>query len=76
MRTTVDLPPALHRRAVALARANHASLSSTIAELTARGLAQLDQPITIATDARSGLPVFSIGRRISSSDVADLLDDE
>lgn len=76
MRTTVDLPPALHRRAVALAAANHTSLSATIAELTARGLAQLDEPITISTDARSGLPVLSLGRRITSAEVAEFLDDE
>lgn len=76
MRTTVDLPAAVHRRAAALAKANHTSLSATIAELTARGLAQLDEPLTIGTDARSGLPVLSLGRRITSVDVAELLDDE
>ena len=76
MRTTVDLPPAVHRRAVAIAKARGQSLSTTLAELTARGLSQLDEPLTISTDARSGFPVVSVGRRITSEDVADALDDE
>ncbi|RIQ16364.1 hypothetical protein [Jiangella rhizosphaerae] len=76
MRTTVDLPPAVHRRASALAKARGQSLSATLAELTARGLSQLDEPLTISTDERSGFPVVSVGRRISSEDVAEVLGDE
>ena len=38
MRTTVDLPPALHRRARELAKSRGQSLSAVLAELTARGL--------------------------------------
>lgn len=72
----MDLPPAVHRRALALAQARHQSLSATVAELTARGLGQLDEPVTVTTDARSGLPVISIGRTITSEDVADALDEE
>ena len=75
MRTTVDLPPAVHRRAKALAAERHQSLSSVIAELTARGLADMGEPLAISTDARTGLPTISIGRRLTSSEVADLLDD-
>lgn len=76
MRTTVDLPPAIHRRAMELARARGQSLSATLAELTARGLSQLDAPLSISIDDRSGFPVLSVGRRVSSDDVADALDDE
>lgn len=76
MRTTVDLPPAVHRRALELARAEHRSLSSVVADLTIRGLAQLDAPVALATDERSGMPVLSIGRRVTSADVAVALDDE
>lgn len=76
MRTTVDLPPAVHRRAVELARARGQSLSATLAELTARGLSQLDEPLRISVDERSGFPVLSVGRRITSDDVAAALDDE
>lgn len=76
MRTTVDLPPSVHRRAVELARIRHTSLSAVIADLTVRGLATLGEDVTVGTDPVSGMPVVSVGRRITSSEVAELLDDE
>lgn len=76
MRTTVDLPPALHRRAVELARRRGLSLSATLADLAARGLSQLDEPVVVRTDAMSGFPVLSVGRRISSDEVAAALDED
>lgn len=76
MRTTVDLPPAVHRRALRLAKEQHRSLSAVVAELTAQGLAQLDAPVELSTDERTGLPVLPIGRTITSAEVAALLDDE
>lgn len=65
----------MHRRAVALAKARGQSLSATVAELTARGMSQLDDPLEIAVDECTGLPVVSIGRTVTSEEVADLLDD-
>lgn len=76
MRTTVELAPELHQRVVELARSRGQSLSATLAELTARGLSHLGEPLCIATDAVSGFPVVSVGRRITSQAVADALDDE
>lgn len=76
MRTTVDLPPAVHKRAADLAKKRGQSLSAVVAELTARGLSQLDTPLQISTDARPGFPVVSVGRRITADDVATILDDE
>lgn len=76
MRTTVDLPPAVHRRATELAKRRGESLSAVIADLTVRGFAQIDEPVTLRTDRRSGLPVLSIGRRITADEVAATLDDE
>jgi hypothetical protein len=76
MRTTVDLPPAVHRRASELAKRRGQSLSSVVAELATYGLSQLDEPMVVRTDPRSGFPVVSIGQRITSQDVADALDDE
>jgi predicted transcriptional regulator len=76
MRTTVDLPPAVHRRALELARERHQSLSAVVADLTVRGLAALGEPVQVATDPRSGFPVISLGRRVTSEDVAAALDDE
>ena len=75
VRTTVDLPPAVHQRARELALQRGESLSSVVADLTIRGLAQLDTPVQLSIDARTGLPTLSIGRRITDSEVADALDD-
>ncbi len=76
MRTTVDLPPPVHRRALKLAEQQNRSLSAVVADLTVRGLAQLEAPVALSVDPRSGLPVLSIGRTITSADVAAALDDE
>lgn len=76
VRTTVDLPPAVHRRAQEIARRRGLSLSAVVAELTVRGLAQLDEPVVIGTDERSGFPVVTIGRRVTSEQVAAALDEE
>lgn len=76
VRTTVDLPPALHRRALEIARSRGRSLSAVVAELAVRGLAQLDEPVVISTDESSGFPVISVGRRITSDEVALALDEE
>jgi len=76
MRTTVDLPPAVHRRAQALAESRRQSLSATVADLAVRGLAALGEPVEVATDPVSGLPVISLGRTVSAAEVADVLDDE
>jgi hypothetical protein len=76
MRTTVDLPPALHARAKALAAERGTSLSAVIADLTARGLAGLGEPIAIRTHPDTAWPTVDYGRPLSSAEVADLLDDE
>ena len=77
MRTTVDLPESVHRRAQALARERGTSLSKTLAELTERGLHSLEGPVTVGVDERTGWPVLRFGRGpITPDDVADLLDEE
>lgn len=76
MRTTVDLPPAVHRRASELAAERGSSLSAVVAELTTRGLAELGEPTRLSRDALTGLPVLTIGRTVTSGDVAAALDDE
>lgn len=67
MRTTVDLPPAVHRRARELAAQRGVSLSSALADLTVRGLAQLDVPVKLTTDQLTGLPALSLGRKVSAA---------
>jgi len=76
MRTTVDLPPRAHARAKQLAEQRGLSLSAMISELTDRGLAQLDTPLSVARDEVTGLPVISLGRSITAAEVADLIDEE
>lgn len=76
MRTTVDLPPAVHRRALEIAKRSGRSLSAVVADLAVRGLGQLDQPVVIGTDEQSGFPVITIGRRVTSDQVAAALDEE
>ncbi len=76
MRTTVDLPPAAHRRAKELAAARGESLSKVVADLAIRGLAQLDTPVEVSTDPRTGMPLLHVGRRVTDADVAELLDVE
>jgi predicted transcriptional regulator len=74
MRTTVDLPDDLHRQTVAIARDTSRSLSATITDLVRRGLGE--QPAgEIARSTRTGLPVVSIGRPVTSDDVRRLEDE-
>ena len=49
---------------------------AVLADLTVRGLAQIEEPVVLGTDDRTGLPVLAVGRRVTSAEVADLLDDE
>ena len=78
MRTTIDLPEALHRIALAIARDTGKTLSQTIAELAERGLSQgvSDGPAPpYRVDAATGLPLVRSRRIITADDVA-ALDDE
>jgi hypothetical protein len=59
-----------------LAKQRGQSLSSVIAELATYGLSRLDEPLVVTTEPQSGFPVVSLGRHITSEDVADALDDE
>lgn len=76
MRTTVDLPPAVHRRARELAAQRGQSLSAVLTDLAVRGLAQLEAPVELGTDARTGLPVLTVGRVVTSELVAEVLGEE
>jgi hypothetical protein len=51
-------------------------MSVVIADLTVRGLSQLDEPVTVLTDPVSGYPVVSIGRRVTAAEVSDFLAEE
>lgn len=74
MRTTLDLPDDLLERARAIARDTQRSLGSVVADLMRRGLAPGPvAPPEVST--RTGLPLVSVGRVVTSDDVR-ALDDE
>jgi hypothetical protein len=74
MRTTIDLPEDLHRRALAIARDTSRTLSETVADLMRRGL-QRDPAAELSRSPRTGLPVVRLGTLITSEDVRALEDD-
>lgn len=75
MRTTIDLPADLHQQALAIARDSHRTLSQTVADLIRRGLTA-NIPANTSTDARTGLPLVSVGRIVTSEDVRSLEDED
>lgn len=75
VRTTIDLPDELHKLAQAIARDTHRTLSETVADLIRRGLAS-GSSAQMSVDPRTGFPVVSVGRIVTSEDVRSLEDEE
>lgn len=75
VRTTIDLPEELHKQALAIARDTHRTLSETVADLMRRGLGA-GGGVEISKDARTGLPLVSVGKVVTSEDVRSLEDEE
>ncbi|GMU39170.1 MAG: putative antitoxin VapB29 [Chloroflexota bacterium] len=75
MRTTIDLPEDLHRRARAIARDTGRTLSEIVADLMRRGLAPGGEP-EITVDALTGLPVIDLGQVVTTEDVRRLEEEE
>ena len=73
MRTTVDLPPALHQRVARTAVARGVSLSKMISELTALGLEQSGAEEEIGTSPVTGLPQLRAGRPVTAEEINDFL---
>ncbi|WP_007024244.1 hypothetical protein [Saccharomonospora iraqiensis] len=74
MRTTVDLPDDLHRQIVSIARDTSRTLSDIVAELMRRGLGQ-GEVGEINRSPKTGLPVVSLGRVVTTEDVRSLEDE-
>lgn len=77
MRTTIDLPPDLHRILSSLALHTGRSLSATAAELMRLGLNQPapSAPSKLSIDRKTGLPTVHLGRSVTPEDVKALDDD-
>jgi hypothetical protein len=75
MRTTIDLPEDLHRRALSIAKDTSRTLSETVADLIRRGLEQ-GWTVAVSRSPRTGLPVVRLGTVITTDDVRALEDDE
>ena len=72
VRTTVDIDSDLHREAVALAR----STRTTLSRLLNDALRQSLHPVApVKRDDATGIGTISIGRRITSADVAAALEE-
>lgn len=76
MRTTVDLPPALHSRAKEIAAQRNESLSNVIGDLVVRGLASLEDPNRVVPSPITGFPTIASGRPLTVEEVADLIDED
>lgn len=75
MRTTIDLPEDLHQIASSIARDTSRTLSETVSDLMRRGLVSSSGPAYTRSE-RTGLPVVTLGRPITTEDVRALEDDE
>ena len=74
MRTTIDLPEDLHRQAKAIARDTERTFSETVVDLVRRGL-EREVDASVVVSERTGLPLLSLGRVITSEDVRATDDD-
>lgn len=74
MRTTIDLPDDLHRAALAVAHDSGKTLSATVSDVLRQAFLPRSRTV-IETDGRTGLPVVSLGRVITSDDVRSLEDE-
>ncbi len=74
MRTTIDLPEDLHRAALAVAHDSGKTLSATVSDVLRKALFPLNVTV-IDTDQRTGLPIVTLGRVITSDDVRSLEDE-
>ena len=75
VRTTIDLPDDLHRQAMSIARDTSRTLSEIVAELMRRGLGQGKQA-PMSRSPKTGLPVVSLGKVVTTEDVRSLEDDQ
>jgi hypothetical protein len=71
VRTTIDLPPDLHRIARKIATESGRSLSAVVSDLVRRGLRPPGDPVP----TRQGFPLLDLPRKVTTEDVRTV-DDE
>lgn len=78
MRTTIDLPPNLHRILASLAATHRKTVSQTAVDLMERGLRMQDARAKAGAPLRSkrtGLPLVRLQRVVTPEDVRALEDE-
>jgi hypothetical protein len=82
MRTTIDLPDALHQAVVSIAAHSRRSMNQTVADLIRRGLAPRSAPpldgdplASFRLDERTGLPTIRSPSPVTAEDVQALEDE-
>ncbi|MGO9509441.1 MAG: antitoxin [Mycobacterium sp.] len=75
MRITIDLPDDLEQQVMAIARDTRRTFSETVTDLIRRGLGSASAG-AVSRATRTGLPLVSLGRVVTSADVRSLADDE
>ena len=76
MRTTVDLPPAVHYRMGQVAATHGVCLSTLISELATSAFNREYPQAETETSTVTGLPQLPLGHPVSSQDVAAFLAEE
>lgn len=76
MRTTIDLPPDVHRAALLIARDRQQTLSRTVSDLLRSALAGGRADTPVETDAETGLPLIRLRHRVTAEDVARVQDEQ
>ena len=81
MRTTIDLPDALHQAVFSIAAHSRRSMNQTVADLIRRGLAPRSAPLdgdalaSFRLDERTGLPTIRSPSPVTAEDVQALEDE-
>ena len=76
MRTTIDLPPELHRQAKAIARDRSWTLSEAVAWLMRRGLGEGSPSPKLKRDELTGILTVDLGRVVTVEEVERFLDED
>jgi hypothetical protein len=73
MRTTIDLSPEAYHIAQSVARERNLSMGKVVSEFILKRVGDGVQPLGRSA---AGFPLFASGKRITSEDVRDLLDED